>query len=71
MKMHILDVLLAQFEPVCCSIFDFNCCFLSCVQVSQETGKVDVRFMNQGKLYMVKQEMARVNINILRIGELK
>ena len=27
--------------------------------------------MNQGKLGVVKQEMARVNINILRISELK
>ena len=27
--------------------------------------------MNQGKLDMVKQEMARVNINILEISELK
>ena len=27
--------------------------------------------MNQGKLKVVKQEMARVNINILRISELK
>ena len=27
--------------------------------------------MNQGKLEMVKQEMARVNIDILRISELK
>ena len=27
--------------------------------------------MNQGKLEWVKQEMARVNINILRISELK
>ena len=27
--------------------------------------------MDQGKLYMVKQEMPRVNINILRINELK
>ena len=27
--------------------------------------------MNQGKLGMVKQEMARVNIDILGIGELK
>ena len=28
-------------------------------------------FMNQGKLEVVKQEMVRVNINILGIGELK
>ena len=27
--------------------------------------------MNQGKLEVVKQEMARVNIDILRMGELK
>ena len=27
--------------------------------------------MNQGKLDVVKQEMARVNINILEISELK
>ena len=27
--------------------------------------------MNQGKLHMVKQEMARMNIHILRISELK
>ena len=31
----------------------------------------NVRFMNQGKLEMVKQEMARVNIDILAISELK
>ena len=31
----------------------------------------NVRFMNQGKLEVVKQEMARVNINILGISELK
>ena len=62
---------LPSFEPVCCSIFNSNYCFLSCVQASQETGKVDVRLMNQGKLYMVKQEMAKVNINILGISELK
>ena len=27
--------------------------------------------MNQGKFEMVKQEMARVNVDILRISELK
>ena len=31
----------------------------------------NVRSMNQGKLDMVKQEMVRVNINILGISELK
>ena len=34
-------------------------------------GTWNVRSMNQGKLKVVKQEMARVNINILGIGELK
>ena len=32
---------------------------------------VNVRSMNQGKLEVVKQEMARVNINILGISELR
>ena len=31
----------------------------------------NVRSMGQGKLEVVKQEMARVNINILRTNELK
>ena len=31
----------------------------------------NVRSMNQGKLEVVKQEMARVSINILAISELK
>ena len=31
----------------------------------------NVRSMNQSKLEVVKQEMARVNIDILGIGELK
>ena len=34
-------------------------------------GTWNARSMNQGKLDMVKQEMARVNINILEINELK
>ena len=35
------------------------------------TGTWNVRPMNQGKLEMVKQEMARMNIDILGISELK
>ena len=34
-------------------------------------GTWNVRSMNQGKLEMVKQEMARLNIDILEISELK
>ena len=34
-------------------------------------GTWNVRSMNQGKLKVVTQEMARVNINILGISELK
>ena len=33
-------------------------------------GTWNVRSMNQGKLEVVKQEMARVNVNILGISEL-
>ena len=34
-------------------------------------GTWNVRSMNQGKLEVVKQEMARVNIDVLGISELK
>ena len=34
-------------------------------------GTWNVRSMNQGKLEVVKQEMARVNVNILKISKLK
>ena len=34
-------------------------------------GTRNVRSMNQGKLEVVKQKMARVNVNILGISELK
>ena len=34
-------------------------------------GTWNVRSMNQGKLEVVKQEMVRVNVNILEISELK
>ena len=27
-------------EPVCCSMSSSNCCFLSCIQISQEAGQV-------------------------------
>ena len=27
-------------EPACCSMSSSNCCFLTCIQVSQEAGQV-------------------------------
>ena len=44
---------------------------LQCCKEEYCIGTWNVRFMNQGKLDMVKEEMARVNINILGISELK
>ena len=32
--------LFTKFEPICCSMSGSNCCFLTCVQDSQEEGKV-------------------------------
>ena len=34
-------------------------------------GNLECKYMNQGRLEVVKQEMARVNINILGINKLK
>ena len=44
---------------------------MRCCKEQYCIGTWNVRFMNQGKLEMVKQEMARVNIDILGISELK
>ena len=35
-----LDVLLSQLGKVCYSVSSYKCCFLTCIQVSQEAGKV-------------------------------
>ena len=29
-----------NFEPVCCYMFSSNCCFLTCIQLSQKADKV-------------------------------
>ena len=42
-----------------------------CCKEQYYIGTWNVRSMNQGKLKVVKQEMARVNVNILGISELK
>ena len=42
-----------------------------CCKEQYCTGTWNVRSMNQGKLEVVKQEMARVNIDVLGISELK
>ena len=40
MTIHSFDVLRFLFGPVCCSVSSYNCCFLTCTQVSQEAGQV-------------------------------
>ena len=42
-----------------------------CYKEQNCIGTWNVRFMNQGKLEVVKQEMARVNVDILGISEPK
>ena len=44
---------------------------LPCYKEQYCIGTWNVRSMNQGKLEVFKQEMARVNIDILGISELK
>ena len=44
---------------------------VECCKGQYCTGTWNVRSMNHGKLEVVKQEMARINIDILRISELK
>ena len=44
---------------------------VQCCKEQDCMGTWNVRSMNQGKLEVVKQEMARVNIKILGISELR
>ena len=44
---------------------------VQCCKEKYCIGTWNVRSMNQGKLEVVKQEMTRVNVNILGISELK
>ena len=44
---------------------------VQCCREQYGIGTWNVMSMNQGKLEVVKQEMARVNIDILGISELK
>ena len=44
---------------------------VGCCKEQYCIGTWNVRSMNQGKLEVVKQEMARVNVDMVGIGELK
>ena len=40
MKYTALTYSFSYLEPVCCSMSSSNCCFLTCIQISQEAGQV-------------------------------
>ena len=40
MTTYSLDVLLSSLEPLSCSMSGCNCCFLTCIQISEEASKV-------------------------------
>ena len=44
---------------------------VQCCKEQYCIGNWNIRYMNQGKLEVVKQEMARVHVDILEISELK
>ena len=44
---------------------------IRCCKEQYCIGTCNVRFMNQGKMEVVKEQMARVNVNILGISKLK
>ena len=56
-----------------CPVVDVtgDCGKLQCCKEQYCIGTWNVRSMNQGKLEVVKQEMSRVNIDILEFSELK
>ena len=40
MTIHNLNLFFPDLEPICCSMSSSNCCFLTCIQTSWETGQV-------------------------------
>ena len=40
MTIYSLDMFPPDLKPFCCSMFSSNCCFLTCIQISQEAGQV-------------------------------
>ena len=40
MTIYSLTYSFSYLEPVCCSMFSYNCCFLTWIQISQEAGQV-------------------------------
>ena len=40
MTIYSLDALFSYLKPVCWSMFSSNCCFLTCIQISQEAGQM-------------------------------
>ena len=52
-------------------VFLYFFALVRCCKEQYYIGTWNVRSMNQGKLEVVKQEMARVNVDILGISELK
>ena len=44
MTIYSLTYSFSYLEPVCCSLSSSNCCFLTCIQISQEAGKVILYF---------------------------
>ena len=40
MTIYSLDYYFPYLEPVCCSMSSSNCCFLTCIQISQEADQV-------------------------------
>ena len=50
MTIYSLDILLLSLEPGCCSMSSSNCCFLTCIRVSQEASQV-VRYSHLFKTF--------------------
>ena len=40
MTIYSLTYSFPDLEPVCCSMSSSNCCFLTCIQISQEAGQM-------------------------------
>ena len=73
MTIYSLDMLFPNFEPICCAMFGSNCCFLTCILVSQEAGKVvwySHIFKNFPQFVVSFPGGAEVKVSACNVGDL-
>ena len=69
MTIYSLEHSFPYLEPVCCFMSSSNCCFLTCIQISQEAGKV-VWYSHLFKISLLAPQFSSVVQSCLTLCDL-